>query len=332
MIDNDLFFISNSFNKELLRNKTFLITGGYGTLLTYLVWELLFLNKMYKLNIKIILLCNNVHKAETRYWQYRGDESLIYILDNLMTPINITDNIDYIIHGAGYASSKAFINNPIETITPNTIGTYNLLELARKKQVKTFMYVSSAAVYGRPDKEIVDENYMGRNDFTVVENCYPTSKQMGENLCLSFNRTYNIPIKIIRPSHNYGITLDLKTDDRLMARFFDSIIHNKVFEISGRGRAKRSIIYIADTMAAIFLILIKGQDNIYNISDTTNYININQLIKRSKQKITTKFVNDKEKHNNFLAYPRNLFKLGWSCKYNLTHTIDFVRRELSCFT
>ena len=334
IILEDLIFITKSFNYNQIKDKTFLITGGYGMFLSYFVYELLYLNQMYNLNIKILLLVNNLYKAEVRFQNFK-DKNLQFISGDLLKPIDIDDQIDYIIHGASktqwkekkigdevFANPVVFKDYPVDVLSLNIIGTYNLLEFAKSKKIKSFIFISSATVYGEPRQEVVDEEYIGDTDFNSTKNCYTVAKQTGEHLCQCYHKQYNVPIIMVRPVHNYGPSMDIENDVRAISRFAKNILNNEPLIIYGKGNAKRSFTYIADSTTAMFLIITKGKDTLYNISDNKEYISINNLIKKITKTLNLKnlkiIMKDKdEKHNNFLAYPKNLLKLDWECKYTL---------------
>lgn len=77
-----------------------------------------------------------------------SDTNIIICIGDINKAIEVGENIDYIIHGASITSSKSFVNSPVETIMTAIMGTRNILELAKNKSVKGFIYLSSLEVYG----------------------------------------------------------------------------------------------------------------------------------------------------------------------------------------
>lgn len=313
IILDDLETIKNSINHTFLVGKTFLITGGNGTALSYLCYFLLYIGA------KVILLVQNVEKCKEKYKYFK--DNLTIIQNNLKLPLNIEQEIDYIIHGAGYASSYYFENFPVETIVPNTIGTFNLLALGKQKNIKKFLYISSTSVYGQTNKKELDEDYIGSIDFNKTKNCYMIAKQSGEILCKSFSKEYDLSIEIVRLMHNFGPTMDLENDKRCAAQLISNAVKNQDLIIKGTGKEKRSFIYTADTTIALLKILLNGNKTIYNISDKKNFISIKKLAeeinKCKNTKLKIKILGNKEKDNSFFAKPTNLKKLGWEPIFNL---------------
>ena len=100
--------------------------------------------------------------------------------------------MDYIIHAAGIASPVYYTKYPIETMDVGTIGTRNMLELAREKKVKSFLFTSSSEVYGDPDSRHVPtrEEYRGNVAVIGPRACYDESKRYGETMCSAFWNVY----------------------------------------------------------------------------------------------------------------------------------------------
>ncbi|MDO8601328.1 MAG: UDP-glucuronate decarboxylase, partial [bacterium] len=106
IIAEDLNFVLNSdINWGKFKNKTVFITGASGMLLSYMVYALLRLDELdQKFNVKVIALVLDKEKAEKRFRYFTKSKHLKFFEHDLSSPIRIADNIDYIIHGASYAS------------------------------------------------------------------------------------------------------------------------------------------------------------------------------------------------------------------------------------
>ena len=128
MIEKDINYIHASefidFNKFI--NKTIIITGATGLIGFTLTKALL----KYSKEIKIIAPVRNIEKAKKMYDGLAGD-NLVFIISDITQKIVTDENIDYIVHGASQTSSKAFVNEPVETIATAINGTFNMLELAK---------------------------------------------------------------------------------------------------------------------------------------------------------------------------------------------------------
>lgn len=270
--DVDFYDIMNdsAIDFKILKNKTFLISGGNGFIPSYIVLFLMALNKL-GYNIKVITLVRNIEKAKIKFKLYLNGENLILIKHDV---INYYDGagfkIDFIIHAASLASPKYFLTNPCDIINTNCTGTYNMLKLGCEKKVKSFLFFSSGEVNGDIYDKIdnVRENDYGSVDPLIVRNCYAESKRIGESLCSCWNYQYGVPTKIVRPSHTYGPGVD-PNDERAFACIINSVKNGKNIVLKSDGSAKRSFCYLSDAVRAYINVLLNGKScEAYNISNS----------------------------------------------------------------
>ena len=255
--------LSEKLNWEKLKNKTVLISGANGFIPAYIVRTLLALG-----NINVIGIVRNLDKAKAKFGNELNNKNLKLIVQDISEPINITEKIDYIIHSASQASPKYYGVDPVGTLKANTLGTYNLLELAVKNNVEKFLFFSSGEIYGKIDDNTpkITEDYTGDIDCTNVRSCYGESKRMGENMCVCYSQQYSIPVNMIRLSHTYGAGV-LLDDGRVFGDFVKNIINNENIVLNSDGSAKRSFLYITDMIKALFYVLFNGEDKqAYNIA------------------------------------------------------------------
>ena len=260
-----------------LENKTVLVSGANGFIPSYIVRTLLSIN-----NTKIIAVVRNKQKAENKFQDCLDNPNLKIIIQDISQPLSIDEKIDYIIHAASQASPKYYGIDPVGTLKANTIGTYNLLELAIKNNVKKFLFFSTGEVYGKIDDNTptIDESYTGNIDCTNVRSCYGESKRMGENMCVCYSHQYNIPVNMIRLAHTYGpgVMLD---DGRVFGDFVKNIINNENIVLNSDGSAKRCFMYVSDMIKALFYVLFFGEDRqAYNISSSkeTSILELAQML------------------------------------------------------
>jgi nucleoside-diphosphate-sugar epimerase len=260
--------INNSIDWAKFENKTILITGASGLLPHYLVLTFLRVNQLNpNANITIIALVRNLEKAKLKFQEFLENPKLIFIVQDVSQPITYDKSIDYIIHAASQASPKYFNSDPVGTLKPNVIGTYNLLEFARTKNISGFLFISSGEIYGPVDESNlpITENNFGIVNSLDIRSCYAESKRMGENMCISYYSQYKIPCKIARPFHTFGPNLELN-DKRVFADFVGNVLKNENIIMKSDGSATRDFCYIADATRAFLKILIEGNNGeAYNI-------------------------------------------------------------------
>lgn len=272
--------IQNIKNVEMLKNASVLITGATGMIATYMVYTLLRLNEKEDYHIQIFALVRSEEKAKQKFGVFLENPNFHLIVQDVIEEIKIQDDIDYIIHSAGSASPYFIVNDPVGIIKANTIGTINVMEFARKCNVKKVLYTSTREVYGKVDENIfeITEEMIGKLDQMDSRSCYPESKKMGENIVKSYELQYGIPFNNVRIAHSYGPGMAINEDGRVMSDFIYCVVNNKNIELNSDGIAKRAFCYINDCITAIFMILLNGKNGeSYNIANETEEIAIKDL-------------------------------------------------------
>ncbi len=158
-------------------------------------------------------------------------------------------DVAYVFHLASPASpnkksERSYINHPIETMLVNSLGTYNLLELAREQNA-AFLYASSSEVYGEPAISPQTEDYFGNVNPNGVRSVYDEGKRFGEAMTMGFYRKYGTNIRIIRIFNTYGPRMH-KDDGRVVSNFINQAIQNLSLTIYGDGSQTRSFCYVDD--------------------------------------------------------------------------------------
>lgn len=270
---------SENIDFNIFNNKTVLITGGNGMLPSYMVYTLLQANIEKKLNIKVLVLVRNRDKAETIFRDFLFDPHLEFLVQDVVSPIDDSLRINFIIHAASQASPKYYASDPVGTLKANITGTQNLLEYAKKHKIEGFLLFSSGGVYGAIDntENGIKENSYGPIDPLNVSSCYFESKRMAECMSVCYSYQYDIPVKIIRVFHTLGPTININ-DGRAFSDFCKSIITGKDIELTSDGTNSRVFCYISDAIKAYFIVLLKGKiGEAYNVGSSINEITIKDL-------------------------------------------------------
>lgn len=264
---------------EQLAESSILITGSTGLIGSMLVGTLVYLNKIKHINSSIFCLVRNEKRAKEKLRSMSIDIEDICFLEGCVEHLpQINDPIDFIIHGASRTSSREFITNPVEVIETSVIGTKNLLNFAKEKGVKRLLYMSSMEVYGYPQQGCrVTEKHAGALSPLEIRNSYPISKQMCEVLCCAFCSEYNVPTSIIRLTQTFGPGVHI-CDKRIFAYFARCVKNREDIILRTMGDTKRSYLYIADAVTAIFTVLFKGADGqAYNAANERTFCSIYEM-------------------------------------------------------
>jgi len=263
---------------DRFRGKTILITGATGLIGSTVVNALLYANEKRSLEMKVLALVRNITRAEAKFSAYKNSESLKFIVGTVEAIPKIEDSVDFIIHGASQTASKAFIQQPVETILTAVQGTLNLLELAKRKKSEGMVYLSSMETYGHPQKgHKVSESDAGALSSLDIRNSYPISKQQCEALCCAYASEYGVPAMIARLTQTFGPGVDYN-DNRIFAYFGRCIIEKNDIVLKTKGETERDYLYTADAVTAILSILLNGEKGTaYNIADETTYCSIAEM-------------------------------------------------------
>lgn len=276
--DLDLILESNSVEWEKLKNKTVLVTGATGLIGSQIVLTLLNASAEKNLNITVLAVVRNKNKAD-HIFKYASSKSLKYVVQNILEPLKINEPIDYIIHGASITGSKDFVDYPVETIQTALKGTENILNLAKDKNIKGMVYLSSLEVYGVVDFDIkkVSEDMFGTIDPMSLRSSYSEGKRMVECLCAAYNGEYNLPIKVARLCQTFGPGVSYN-DNRVFAQFARSIIEGKDIVLKTDGSTERNYCYVRDAVTGILTILLKGMPGqAYNVANKDTLISIKEM-------------------------------------------------------
>jgi nucleoside-diphosphate-sugar epimerase len=333
IIDKDInTILSENIDWDYLSGKTVLITGASGFIPSYIVYTLLELNTTKFSNNPMIVLAvvRNKKKALKKFDKLISREDFDLIVSDVTEPINFDKKIDIIIHAASHASPKYYGTDPVGTLKANTIGTANMLELARRNNAKKFIYISSGEVYGMLDdgQNTITESYTGNVDITDVRSCYAESKRAGENMCVCWSYQYGFHVNMLRLSHTYGPGVELD-DGRVFADFVKNIINNENIVLNSDGKAKRSFVYISDMITGLFRILFYGEDRgAYNIAadreteifELANtlcglYPDKNLSVKFNNITVSTGYI--RSKSTGAALSTEKLKQLGWKQKVSL---------------
>ncbi|WML24837.1 GDP-mannose 4,6-dehydratase [Neobacillus sp. OS1-33] len=190
-------------------------------------------------------------------------------------------NVQEIYHLASAASPKYYQASPFETINVNTIGTKNMLELAKRKQAK-IVYTSTSEAYGDPEVHPQPETYRGNVNTWGPRACYDEAKRLGEVLCYLYFTEYQTKVKVARIFNTYSAGL-ANDDGRVISNFVSQALTGEDMTVYGDGTQTRSFCYVTDTLNGLKLLMEKDEANgeIINIGNPNEYpiIELAHLVK-----------------------------------------------------
>lgn len=228
-----------------LKDFTVLVTGGLGFIGSHLVDSLM--NDGHTVIVADNLssgVKNNALKwvSSPRFKLIEGD-----VIDQ--TWQQSIGHIDQIYHLASPASPKHYQREPIKTLTTNTIGTLNILELAYKSKAR-IVVASTSEVYGSPQVHPQREDYWGHVNPVGPRSCYDEGKRVSEALAVAYRDQKNVSIGIARIFNTYGPRMNVH-DGRVVPNFITQKLNNVSLTIYGDGRQTRSFQYISDLVSGL---------------------------------------------------------------------------------
>lgn len=286
---------------KAIEGSSFLISGGGGFLGSYLMDLLEFCNENIFLEpVTVICVDNFVTGVPERVKHLMDNDSFLILHGDVSKPLKFSYDIDYIIHAASIASPMFYRKYPIETIETNVLGLKNLVELGLKKNIKSFLSLSSSEIYGDPDDSHIPtkEEYNGNVSCTGPRACYDESKRLGETLCINYHKEYGVPIKVARPFNVYGPGLKLD-DRRVIPDFFNDAICKHSIDVLSDGTPTRSFCYVSDAVKGFMLALLSEfNGEAFNIGNDQTEISmkgIAELIAGIVGNVTIGYKKSKEK-------------------------------------
>lgn len=264
---------------EEFAGKRILLTGGKGFLGRYLVEVLALLNGTALQKPCEVVVLDNSSTAAGKATLVEELPGCSYVAHDVVEPLGWDDHFDFVIHAAGIASPFYYRAHPLETLEVATIGTKNMLEVARRSQAR-FLFLSSSEIYGDPPSEHIPttESYRGNVACIGPRACYDEGKRVGETLCHIYHEVHGSSTVIVRPFNFYGPGM-AQLDYRVLPNFAAAIKAGKPLKIYGSGRQTRTYCYVTDGVVGIFKSLLHGvRGEPYNIGNPKPEIAVPDLV------------------------------------------------------
>ena len=311
--------------------KSILITGGVGFLGSHLC------KKLLEKNYIVICIDNLYSSSISNISNFLDNPNFIFYKKDVCN-INIDEKIDIIFNLACPASPKHYQADPVKTIQTNVIGSYNVLELAKKNNAKIFQ-ASTSEVYGDPIISPQKESYWGNVNPIGIRSCYDEGKRAAETLFFDYHRQYKLKIKVCRIFNTYGPNMALN-DGRVISNFIIQALKNDDITIYGDGNQTRSFCYVDDLIKGI-LNFIETDDHIIGPVNlgTDSELSIKEIAQKilflTKSKSKIKYMDavsdDPIQRKPDLTYAKEV--LSWKPKYTielgLKETINYFINKLS---
>ena len=236
------------------------VTGGAGFIGSHLCARLL------EDGHSVLCVDNLLTGSEQNIKSLRNNSRFTFLQHDVTQPFNFEAEAIY--HLASPASPVGYMENPIETILVNSLGTYQLLEQARRQKA-IFLFTSTSEAYGDPLVHPQREDYWGNVNPVGPRACYDESKRLGETLTMEYYRQFQVNARMVRIFNTYGPNSQAD-DGRMIPNFITQALQNKPLTIYGDGSITRSICYVSDLVEGLLLALFKPftAGEIFNLGNT----------------------------------------------------------------
>src|SRR6056297_778109 len=184
--------------------------------------------------------------------------------------VHVSGTLDYILHFASPASPIDYLKIPIKTLKVGSLGTLNLLGLAKEKGAR-ILVASTSEVYGDPLVHPQNEEYYGNVSPVGPRGVYDEAKRFMESITMAYHRHHGLETRIVRIFNTYGSRMRLN-DGRVVPAFMGQALRGENLTVFGDGSQSRSFCYIDDQVEGIYRLLFSnypGPVNIGNPNETT---------------------------------------------------------------
>ncbi len=312
-----------------MSNKRVLITGAAGFLGSHLCDR--FIKEGYHVvgmdNLITGSLDNIQHLFNLKQFEfYHHDVSKF---------VHVPGQLDYILHFASPASPIDYLEMPIQTLKVGSLGTHNLLGLAKEKKAR-FMIASTSEVYGDPNVHPQTEEYWGNVNPIGPRGVYDEAKRFQEAITMAYHTYHGLETRIVRIFNTYGPRMRLD-DGRALPAFMGQALRGEDITVFGDGSQTRSFCYVDDLVEGIYRLLLSDYQFPVNIGNPAE-ITIKEFAEEvvaltgSNSKISYKPLpkDDPKQRRPDISKAKEI--LDWEPKVNrsegLTTTLEYFKQHI----
>lgn len=246
--------------------------------------------------------------------------------------VHVPGELHYILHFASPASPIDYLKIPIQTLKVGSLGTHNLLGLAKSKNAR-ILVASTSEVYGDPLVSPQNEEYWGNVNPVGPRGVYDEAKRFQEAMTMAYHNFHGMETRIARIFNTFGPRMRLE-DGRALPTFISQALQDKDVTVFGDGKQTRSFIYVSDQVEGICKLLFSDYHlpiNIGNPDEMTLIDMANEIIQLTNSKSRIIYeplpIDDPKKRRPDISKAREILK--WEPKIGrkegLEKTIEYYR-------
>ena len=235
------------------------MSGGAGFIGSHLCEALL------QRGIRVLSLDNFITGSAGNLRALEGNPDFEFRRANVNERIDVEGDLRYVLHFASPASPPQYDAEPIHTLKVGTLGTMNMLGLARSKGA-TFLLASTSEVYGDPLVHPQPETYWGNVNPIGPRGCYDEAKRCAEAFAMAYHRAHGVDTRIVRIFNTHGPRMQV-SDGRAVPNFMAQAIKGEPLTVYGDGTQTRSLCYVSDLVRGVIADLENGDELPVNLGN-----------------------------------------------------------------
>ena len=239
--------------------KTILITGAAGFLGSHLC------DRFIDEGFRVVGMDNFITGDKANIQHLFEHPNFQLIEHDVTVHIDIHEPIDYILHFASPASPIDYLKIPIQTLKVGSLGTHNLLGLAKAKKAR-ILIASTSEIYGDPLVHPQSEDYYGNVNSIGPRGVYDEAKRFQEAITMAYHRFHGVETRIARIFNTYGPRMRLN-DGRAIPAFMGQALRGEDLTVFGDGSQTRSFCYVDDLIEGIYRLLFSDFSNPVNLGN-----------------------------------------------------------------
>ena len=235
------------------------VTGGAGFLGSHLC------DYLIDRKWEVVCLDNLVTGARENVEHLQSRPGFQFLEQDVSEPFEVPGDVAAVFHFASPASPPDYLKHAIDTLKVGSFGTYNCLELAKRKRAR-FLMASTSECYGDPDISPQVETYWGRVNPIGPRSVYDEAKRFSEAITMAYYRYHQVDTRIVRIFNTYGPRMRLK-DGRALPNFLYQALVGEPITVYGTGKQTRSFCYVSDLIEGIYRLFESSEHEPTNIGN-----------------------------------------------------------------